>query len=544
MNKKHIAAALIIVIAIIAVFFIFSSSNSSTSIEATGADGRLVVDGESISADNGDYSTNLSNTNTVLVQNGGELKLTNSKITKTGSSDSTSSASNSDSDQSAASNGDSDQSSDASKSSSQPPDMPSDSGFGDGGSADAAPENGEDGISNAPENGGASNGGAPESGGASNGGAPESGGASNGGAPENGGGSNTEDSEFYGTNAAILTLYDSVSEISNCVIQTDANGANAIFATNNDSSHSGATTKVKDVEIQTYQDKSRGLDATYGATITADNVNINTRGGSCAAVATDRGEGTVNVSNSKLNTGVENGSGAGSPCIYSTGAISATKCTGTAYGSQIACIEGKNSANLDECDLTCYAKGNRESNGEYVDLGAVFIYQSMSGDADEGTAVFNCDKSTLSIAEDSEYFKTAPMFHITNTKANITISDTTLKFGSDILLNASGQDQWGQTDSNGGDVQFTASNEDLSGNIIVDSISSLNFDLNESKYSGAINPSDSYGNTTVSIGENSQWTLTGDSHISSLDNQGTINYGDYTLYVNGKAYTASNPYNA
>ena len=509
MNKKHIAIALIIIIiAIIAIFAIFSSnSSSSSSMDATGADGRLVVDGESISADNGDYSTNLSNTNTVLVQNGGQLSLTNSKISKTGSSDSSSS------------NGDSAQSSDAGQSGSQPPDMPSDSGSGDDGAS-------------------------PENSGASGGAAPENSGASGGASPENGGGSNTEDSEFYGTNAAILTLFDSVTNISDCKIQTDANGANAIFATNNDSSHSGATTNVKNVEIQTYQDKSRGLDATYGATIIADNVKINTRGGSCAALATDRGEGTVNASNCELNTGVDEGSGAGSPCIYSTGAISASKCTGTANGAQIACIEGKNSVNLDECDMTCAAKGNRESNGEYVDLGGIFIYQSMSGDAEEGTALFNSEKSTLSIAEDSDYYETAPMFHITNTKANITISDTTLEFGSDVLLNASGQDQWGNSGSNGGDVQFTASKEDLSGNIIVDSISSLKIKLEESKYSGAINPSDSYGNTTVSIGEGSEWTLTGDSHISSLDNQGTINYGEYTLYVNGKAYTASNPYNA
>ena len=248
----------------------FSSNNSSSSIEASGADGRLVVDGESINADNGDYSTNLSNTNTVLVQNGGELKLTNSKITKTGSTDSSSSASNGGS----GSDGDSSQSSDASKSTYHSPEMPSDSGSDDGSPAGNTPEN--SGVSAAPENGG------------------ERVSA----APENSGGSNTEDSEFYGTNAAILTLYDSMIEISNCVIQTDATGANAIFATNNDSSHSGAKINVKDVEIQTNQDKSRGLDATYGATIIADNANINTRGGSCAALATDRGEGTVNVSNS------------------------------------------------------------------------------------------------------------------------------------------------------------------------------------------------------------------------------------------------------
>ena len=31
-------------------------------------------------------------------------------------------------------------------------------------------------------------------------------------------------------------------------------------------------------------------------------------------------------------------------------------------------------------------------------------------------------------------------------------------------------------------------------------------------------------------------------HLTNLTNKGTINYGNYTLYVNGKAYNASNPY--
>ena len=38
---------------------------------------------------------------------------------------------------------------------------------------------------------------------------------------------------------------------------------------------------------------SRGLDATYGGYIEAENVKITTQGGSCATLATDRGEGTV-----------------------------------------------------------------------------------------------------------------------------------------------------------------------------------------------------------------------------------------------------------
>ena len=351
--------------------------------------------------------------------------------------------------------------------------------------------------------------------------------------------SNSESSDFYGTNAAVLVLANSILNISDATIITTATGANAIFVTNSATSFSGAIAYVSNVDISTYRDKSRGLDATYGGIIIADNVTINTRGGSCAALATDRGEGTVTATNSILNTGVESSQNiAGSPIIYSTGDITAINCTGTAFQSQIACIEGKNSINLDNCNLTCYAKGNRQSDGVYVDLGGFFIYQSMSGDADVGIATLNASNSILTIASDSEYASAAPMFHVTNTEAIINLNNCTLNFDSGILLDASGQNQWGTTGSNGGKVVFTANNQVLTGNILVDSISTLSLTLDSSTYSGAINPSGTYGSTTLIVNSGSTWTLTGNSYVTSLINYGTINTNGYTLYVNGVAYSA------
>ena len=351
--------------------------------------------------------------------------------------------------------------------------------------------------------------------------------------------SNSESSDFYGTNAAVLVLANSILNISDATIITTATGANAIFVTNSATSSSGAIAYVSNVDISTYRDKSRGLDATYGGIIIADNVTINTRGGSCAALATDRGEGTVTATNSILNTGVESSQNiAGSPIIYSTGDITAINCTGTAFQSQIACIEGKNSINLDNCNLTGYAKGNRQSDGVYVDLGGFFIYQSMSGDADVGIATLNASNSILTIASDSEYASAAPMFHVTNTEAIINLNNCTLNFDSGILLDASGQNQWGTTGSNGGKVVFTANNQVLTGNILVDSISTLSLTLDSSTYSGAINPSGTYGSTTLIVNSGSTWTLTGNSYVTSLINYGTINTNGYTLYVNGVAYSA------
>ncbi|MBR0076608.1 MAG: hypothetical protein IJP96_12735, partial [Synergistaceae bacterium] len=56
-----------------------------------------------------------------------------------------------------------------------------------------------------------------------------------------------------------------------------------------------------------------------------------------------------------------------------------------------------------------------------------------------------------------------------------------------------------------------------------------------STYSGAINNSGTSGTVNVTIENGSTWTLTGNSYISSLTNNGTINKGNYALYVDGTA---------
>ena len=247
----------------------------------------------------------------------------------------------------------------------------------------------------------------------------------------------------------------------------------------------------------------------------------------------------MHVKNSQINTGVSKDSGRGSPLIYSTGNITAENTKGTAYVSQIACIEGKNSIELTNSELTGYAQGNRQDGDVYVDLGGIFIYQSMSGDADVGTSTFTAKNSKLSIAEDSPVYSEAPMFHITNTACVINLENTECSFGSGTFLESSSQNQWGNTGSNGGVCELNTNSENINGNVIVDSISSLTWNMKNTKFSGAVN---STGNTTVNIDEGSTWTLTGDSNVSSLELKGSIDYGEYSLTVNGKTYNSSNQY--
>ncbi len=322
---------------------------------------------------------------------------------------------------------------------------------------------------------------------------------------ESGDSSKTENSEFYGVNAAVLVNGGGLT-MTGGSITTSAKGANAVVATNN------GNVKITGTQItSTASGSARGLHATFGGKIEADNVKISTKGNSCASLATDRGEGTVTCTDCELAT-----AGAGSPLIYSTGDITVSKSTGTATGAQIAVIEGKNKVTIKEAsDLKCNANPNRKE----VDTCGVMLYQSMSGDAASGTSVFNCDKSSLEIQSSSSYYKTAPMFFITNTQAQINLEECTFKYGSGVFLKAAGTSEWGSSGSNGGLVTLTLTNQDIEGDIVIDSVSGLTLNLISSTIKGKINNANTAAKLAITLDEDSQITLTGNSYYTSLVNE-------------------------
>lgn len=352
--------------------------------------------------------------------------------------------------------------------------------------------------------------------------------------------SNTENSEFYGLNAAVLVQKGSEATIKDTTIKTSTTGANAIFSTGEN-----ATLNVSNTKITTTGDSSRGLDATYGGTINANKVTITTSGQHCAAVATDRGEGTVTVKNSILNT-----NGKGSPCVYSTGTISVSDSKGMATNSSCAVIEGKNSITLNNTKLTSYGIG-RVDDG--IDNCGVMIYQSMSGDASEGTGTFSATDSTLTISKKSKIYETSPMFFITNTDAVINLENTKLNYGSNQLVTVSGNDgEWGSQGSNGGNLTLNATNQILNGNISVDNISTASFILKGSTLTSTINSENNAKEVNLSLDSSSKWVVTGDSYVTTLtlenNDLSLIEDHGYTIYydasanswLNGQTITLSN----
>ncbi|AKB78997.1 hypothetical protein MSHOH_2514 [Methanosarcina horonobensis HB-1 = JCM 15518] len=326
--------------------------------------------------------------------------------------------------------------------------------------------------------------------------------------------SSNENSDFYGLNAAVLAESGSTIKLTNCTVNTGANGANGVFATG-----SGSSVILSDVVIKTTADGSRGVDATLSGSITCTDVDITTEGQHCAAIATDRGSGTVTVTGGTMTT-----AGEGSPGIYSTGNITVSDAVITAAGSEAAVIEGKNSISLEKVALSSAKK-----------CGAM-LYQSFSGDAEVGTSIFTMNGGSLTAA-------IGPLFYITNTDSIIELKDADLTAMSGTLLTASA-DRWGNNGSNGGVVTLKAENETLDGSITCDSISSVTVMLqNSTVLEGSMNAENTAGSMALILDHTSAWNVTGTSYLTSFTDEDStlVNIKDngYTVYYNADESTNS-----
>ena len=342
------------------------------------------------------------------------------------------------------------------------------------------------------------------------------------------GGDNTS---FYGNNSAIMVKGGSNVTLKNVVISTSARGANGIFsyggsATTNNSASDGTTVNISNSKITTTGDNSGGIMTTGGGIMNASNLTVETSGISSAAIRSDRGGGTVTV-----NGGTYKTTGQGSPSIYSTANISVSNATLEATSSEGVVIEGKNSVSLDSVKLV---DTNNKLNGKSTTYKNIFLYQSMSGDASDGTSSFSSKNSTITTNR-------GDVFYITNTKAVIDIENNSFisNDGDGYFLRAK-SDSWGNSGSNGGDVTLNMVKQSASGNIYIDSISSLVMNMSKSSYyEGAINGDNTGGDISLKLDSSSKIRLTGDSYVTSLDNgdssNSNIDFNGYKLYVNGKA---------
>lgn len=329
-----------------------------------------------------------------------------------------------------------------------------------------------------------------------------------------------DESSFYGNNSGILVKDNADVTISNSSVNTSATGANGIF------SYGSSKINISASSIKTTGDSSGGIMVAGGGSITASNLTIETSGTSSAAIRSDKGGGSITVSKGTYKT-----TGVGSPSIYSTADITVKDATLEATSSEGVVIEGKNSVTLENVTLT---DTNNKLNGQSTTYKNIFLYQSMSGDADTGTGEFTAKNSKITTNK-------GDTLYVTNTDAVITLENNTIinndSTGNFLRIQ---KDSWGTTGENGGSVTLTLKNQTVAGNIVVDSISTLSMELSDSSiYEGSINSSNEAKSITLKLSKNSKIKLTGDSYVTSLDDEDTsyknIDFNGYKLYVNGKS---------
>ena len=326
-----------------------------------------------------------------------------------------------------------------------------------------------------------------------------------------GGASSADAASFRGVNAAIRVYDSAVLTISGSSVTATASNATGVFA------YDHGTVYISDCDVTVTGGGAGGVQVAGGGTLIGSNLTVTSA--SKAAIRSDRGGGTLILDGGRYTSTGKNGC----PAIYSTADITVSDALCVSEQSRAVIIEGKNTVTLENVTI----EGNDQSTKEGSVKANVLLYQSASGDASEGTSVFTMTGGEMTS-------RSGAMFYCTNTDSVINLQNARLNLSEDggLLIVSAGR--WGKDGRNGGDCTLNAKDQTLEGDITVDAISSLALHLENSAYTGAINETGEAGNVTVTLDENSTWTLTGDSYLTAFSGSAEqVIANGYTLYVGG-----------
>lgn len=329
-------------------------------------------------------------------------------------------------------------------------------------------------------------------------------------------------SDFYWTNAATIST-DWILELVNVTVNTDWKHANAVFA------YWSWEVNIWDSTITTKNDNSWWIMVTWWWKLSASNVNVTTEWNSSAAIRSDRWGWDIYVDWWEYTT-----NWSGSPAIYSTANIRVEHAKLISTKSEWIIIEWKNSVIISSSTLTDTNTVLHWHSSTYKNI---FLYQSMSWDADEWTASFEADWCKIITNKwDTIY--------VTNTKAEIKLENNEIINNDWDFLKI----EWaarGKQGSNWWDVDLNLVDQEAQWDIIVDNISSLTMALTEwSSFQWAINSENQSQSISINLDSTSTWTLTSDSYISEISSDiewySNINLNGHTLYIWETAITSVN----
>ncbi|MEN3112606.1 hypothetical protein ACFONG_00925 [Uliginosibacterium paludis] len=288
-------------------------------------------------------------------------------------------------------------------------------------------------------------------------------------------------SSFLGMNAALLANEGAALSVKDGHVLATGSGANGAFAHG-----SGASVRLEHVEIRATGDNAHGVMVAGGGTMTLNEVSIFTSAQRSAAIATDRGGGTVRVKGGSWRT-----TGRTSPVLYSTGMLDVNGGEGSAGDSEAIVIEGSNSVSLTGTELSGARNG-------------AMIYQSFSGDA-QG------QHGRLAMLGGALRAASGPLFFVTNASADVEVRGSTLEAVSGVLAEARA-DRWGRKGANGGHLALRVAEQTVQGRLLTDTLSDIRLSLEQ----GANWTGSAKGKVSVQLGEKAVWTLDGNTEVQAL----------------------------
>ena len=314
-----------------------------------------------------------------------------------------------------------------------------------------------------------------------------------------------EKSEGYGLNALFTASGGSSATLDSTQFTSSGNGANAVIAI-------GKNTKIDAdaFDIYTSGISSSGLEATQGGSIYASEGMITTKGSSSAPLAVGSENGTLQVSNTEIRS-----SGRRSPCIFSSGTVTATSLTGTASNSPIAMLDNGGKVALDNCLLL--------GAGDYG-----FLMQPQSSNIKSGKTLLKIKNSKLTSTAKG------PMFYISGLNGTAILESTSLYYDNTVLAEVNRNSSF----------TLKAASQDLKGTIKYARGSSVLLKLTKgSTFKGTFRASSHSGSASITLDPSSVWTVTSDCHVHSITNRDTscrnIKSNGHTVY-----YNASHPSNS
>lgn len=316
---------------------------------------------------------------------------------------------------------------------------------------------------------------------------------------------------FYGNGAAVLVT-DGILDMKGGTVSTDAAGAAGVFA------YGGGEAYISGTETSTQKGSSSGIRGAEGGVLYGWDLTAATKGEDSAAVRNDEGGGLL-----VLDGGTYTSDGAGSPAIYGESDIAANSAKFTANNAAAANVAGANSLRLYNCELA----GNMPIDMKNDCTWNVGIYYGASDNSGGGNGVFEMDGGSLTA-------QNGGMFYTTNTESTFVLSKVSLTYAkvNEFFLRCTGnkgRKGWGEPGENGANCHFTAVGQSMEGDIIWDSISTLDMDITEnSSLTGAVINDETCageggdGYCSLYLGEGCTWTVTGDSTLTVLESSGTI----------------------